>query len=102
MSFRHSSGRLLVIALLVSSAHAAFAEDPLFQVPIECEGDYRHHLQGVTTDGKGAIFWSFTTQIVRTDAKGKVETSVEAPNHQGDLCYHEGKVYVASESGELQ
>lgn len=101
MCFRFSFGHLLVFALLVSLADAAFSEDLTARVPIECEGDYRHHLQGVATDGEGAIFWSFTTMIVRTDAKGKVLVSVEADNHQGDLCYHDGKVYVAVNLGRF-
>ena len=77
------------------------AEEWVQHAPIECEGDYAHHLQGVATDGEGAFFWSFTTRIVRTDAKGKVQVSVEAENHQGDLCYHDGRVYVAVNLGRF-
>ena len=35
---------------------------------VQCEGTYKHHLQGVCTDEK-AIFWSFTTTLVKTDMK---------------------------------
>ena len=40
--------------------------------PVTCEGAYSNHLQGVCTDGKGTIYWSFTTKLVKTDAGGKV------------------------------
>lgn len=68
---------------------------------INCDGEYSHHLQGVCTDGKGTIFWSFTTKIVSTDSSGKVLKEVSAPNHQGDLCYHDGAVYVAVNLGRF-
>ena len=88
-------------ASLFLTSDTGFADEFSAHVPIECEGDYRHHLQGVATDGEGAIFWSFTTTIVRTDAKGQVEVSVEAENHQGDLCHHGGRVYVAVNLGRF-
>ena len=37
---------------------------------VTCEGSYRHHLQGICTDGEDAIYWSFTTTLVKTDLSG--------------------------------
>lgn len=67
--------------------------------PIECEGDYRHHLQGVGIGAKGNIYWSFTTTLVKTDATGKRLKQIEVPNHHGDLCVTGNRVYVAVNLG---
>ena len=57
------------------------------------------HLQGVACDGE-AIYWSFTTSLVKTDLTGANKLAeVEVPSHSGDLCVHRGKVYVATEEG---
>jgi len=69
--------------------------------PVTCEGTYPHHLQGVCTDDKDAIFWSFTTKLVKTDRTGKVVKLVDVANHHGDLCFHRGKVYVALNLGKF-
>lgn len=69
---------------------------------ITCEGSYRYHLQGVCSDPKAnVIYWSFTDAIVKTDDKGRVLTKVQAPNHQGDLCYQDGRLYVAVNLGKF-
>ncbi|PQO42681.1 hypothetical protein C5Y97_02045 [Blastopirellula marina] len=68
---------------------------------MDCQGTYRGHLQGVAADGKGSIFWSFTDRLVKTDTAGKSLIAVEAPSHQGDLCFHEGKLYVAVNLGQF-
>lgn len=65
-----------------------------------CDGTYRHHLQGICVDGS-AIYWSFTTTLVKTDLNGKVQRSIPVANHHGDLCYHEGKLYVAVNLGKF-
>jgi hypothetical protein len=69
--------------------------------PVACEGSYPKHLQGVCTDGGDSVFWSFTTQLVKTDRGGKVVKRVEADDHHGDLCFHDGKVYVAVNLGKF-
>lgn len=77
-------------------------------VPIEaeefgdatCEGTYPHHLQGICV-GDGAIYWSFTTTLVKTDPKGKVLIKIPVANHHGDLCFHEGRLYVAVNLGKF-
>ncbi len=65
-----------------------------------CEGTYQHHLQGVCTDEK-SIFWSFTTTLVKTDMEGTLLKQVPVANHHGDLCFHDGKLYVAVNLGKF-
>jgi hypothetical protein len=38
---------------------------------------------------------------VKTDADGRVQKKVDVANHHGDLCYHDGKVYVAVNLGKF-
>ena len=68
---------------------------------IQCEGLYPMHLQGISTDKKTNIFWSFTNELVRTDLKGKVLDRIKVLNHHGDLCFKDGKVYVAVNLGKF-
>ena len=65
-----------------------------------CEGKYKHHLQGVCAD-ENAIFWSFTTTLVKTDMEGTLLKKVPVANHHGDLCFHDGKLYVAVNLGRF-
>jgi hypothetical protein len=67
---------------------------------VTCEGSYPHHLQGVCVD-EAAIFWSFTTTLVKTDLDGKLLRKVPVANHHGDLCFHDGKLYVAVNLGKF-
>ncbi len=62
---------------------------------VVCEGQYEYHLQGVATNGVDAVYWSFTTVLVKTDLEGKVLARAEGPSHHGDLCYANGRIYVA-------
>lgn len=80
---------------LAATAHAATAEE------IHCEGEYGGHLQGIATDEAGHIYWSFTVDLVKTDATGKVLHAIEVVSHHGDLTYHDGKVYVATNLGKF-
>ncbi len=68
---------------------------------IKCEGLYPMHLQGVSTDKKTNIYWSFTNELVRTDLNGKVLDRIKVLNHHGDLCFKDGKVYVAVNLGRF-
>ena len=65
-----------------------------------CEGTYRHHLQGVCVDEQ-AIYWSFTTELVKTDLDGRVLKKSPVANHHGDLCHHDGRLYVAVNLGKF-
>lgn len=90
----HASLRLIPL-LLISTAVAASD----FQ-PVDCEGRYERHLQGVCVDDS-AIYWCFTTDLVKTDTQGKVLQQVAVANHHGDLCHHDGKIYVAVNLGKF-
>lgn len=68
---------------------------------IQCEGLYPMHLQGISTDKKNNIYWSFTNELVRTDLKGKILDHIKVLNHHGDLCFNGGKVYVAVNLGKF-
>ena len=65
---------------------------------VTCEGTYPQHLQGICTD-QAAIYWSFTTTLVKTDQNGKLLQKVPVANHHGDLCLHADKLYVAVNLG---
>ncbi len=67
---------------------------------VTCEGAYPHHLQGVCVDD-AAIFWSFTTTLVKTDLHGRVLKKIPVANHHGDLCHHDGRIYVAVNLGKF-
>ena len=90
-------GALLIVAggLLALVTHSPAAE-PLGKVT--CDGHYKKHLQGVATDGE-AIYWSFTTVLVKTDRAGQILRKVDVADHHGDLCFHDGRVYVAVNLG---
>jgi len=66
--------------------------------PVTCEGRYPQHLQGICLD-EGAIYWSFTTRLVKSDLTGRVVREMPVVNHHGDLCLHEGRLYVAVNLG---
>lgn len=68
---------------------------------IQCQGRYPMHLQGISTDKKANIYWSFTNELVRTDLKGYVLNKVGVLNHHGDLCYNDGKLFVAVNLGKF-
>ena len=86
------------ILILLSALNVSVV---LASVPIVCEGSYDGHLQGITTDGTENIFWSFTKTLVKTDLQGKISVKVRVDTHHGDLCFHQGKVYVAVNLGEF-
>ena len=67
---------------------------------VTCGGTYPHHLQGIAVDGE-AIHWSFTTTLVTTDREGNVLKEVPVANHHGDLCFHDGQLFVAVNLGKF-
>ena len=91
--------RLFVFTILIFTPLLVHAAEPFSNV--KCEGSYRYHLQGVTTDGENAIYWCFTDALVKTDTSGKVVRKIPVGNHHGDLCHHDGKVYVAVNFGRF-
>jgi len=86
--------RFLLFALALFGLHSASAADAFR--PTACEGTYPRHLQGICTNDKDAIYWSWTDSLVKTDTDGRALKQVPAANHHGDLCFHAGRVYVAT------
>lgn len=86
--------------LTVMLLHTARAVAADFQ-PVTCEGTYPRHLQGICTNDKVAIYWSWTDALVKTDLDGRVLKKVPVASHHGDLCYHAGRVYVATNLGQF-
>ena len=91
----------LIIPLLCACAAAAQTGDAARFGPVKCAGDYAQHLQGVCTNGRDAIYWSFTTALVKTDSSGAVVEQIDVPSHHGDLCYRDGRIYVAVNFGKF-
>lgn len=86
---------LLATALLTASTlDAAELQN------VTCEGTYSHHLQGICAD-REAIYWCFTTTLVKTNLQGKLLKNVPVANHHGDLCFHDGKLYIAVNLGKF-
>jgi hypothetical protein len=67
---------------------------------VTCEGVYEQHLQGICVD-KESIYWSFTTELVKTDLNGKLLKKVTVQSHHGDLCIDKGKLCVAVNLGKF-
>lgn len=86
--------------LLCLAARALCADTPAWQ-ETSCEGAYPRHVQGVCSNGRDALYWSWTDALVKTDLTGKLLHRVPADNHQGDLCHHAGKIYVAVNLGKF-
>lgn len=59
-----------------------------------CQGESRSHIQGVEADDSG-IYWSFATDLFKTDWDGHILAHQSVPNHHGDCCLREGKLYVS-------
>lgn len=91
--------KVLFLALTLIGIPAARAADAFY--PVACEGTYPRHLQGFCTDDKDAIYWCWTDFLVKSDANGRVLKKVPVANHHGDLCYHAGRVYVATNLGKF-
>jgi hypothetical protein len=80
------------------------AAEPLHDNPLRatyCEGSYPRHLQGICTNERDAIYWCWTDALVKTDSQGRILKQVPVANHHGDLCYHAGRVYVATNLGKF-
>lgn len=68
---------------------------------VDCEGRYYGHLQGVCTDGQSQLFWSYNTTLVCTNERGAVLRKATVANHHGDLCFVDGRLFVAVNLGEF-
>ncbi|QDT11110.1 glycerophosphodiester phosphodiesterase [Stieleria marina] len=90
----------LIRQALPQPADAVSKGDSLQNINVACEGTYPHHLQGIAADDS-SLYWSFTTTLVKTNKKGELATKVPVANHHGDLCYRDGKLYVAVNLGKF-
>lgn len=89
-------------ALLAAATGGLVAADPPPEfAPVQCEGAYPMHLQGVAVDERGDLYWSFTVALVKTDRSGRVLRRANVANHHGDLCVRDGKVFAAVNFGEF-
>lgn len=96
---RHSLVTIVCAAPLVAALVNA-GEAPMLQAA-SCEGVYPRHLQGICTNDRDAIYWSWTDALVKTDAQGRILKQVPVANHHGDLCFHGGRVHVAVNLGKF-
>lgn len=92
---------LFAVFLLAIPLVVVPAADGVITHPIHSEERFPLHLQGACRALSGDLYWSWTDAIARTDAAGKLLARVAADNHQGDLCYHDGRVYVAVNLGRF-
>jgi len=67
---------------------------------VRCEGKYPQHLQGICLD-TNSVYWCYTTVLVKTDGNGQVLRKIPVADHHGDLCLHDGKIYVAVNLGKF-
>lgn len=75
----------------------AVASDPFRATHFK--GTSTTHVQGVCTDNSAAIFWSWTDRLAKTDTSGHELAAIAVQKHHGDLCFHEGRLYVAVNLG---
>ncbi len=92
--FGHRVYAQVLCSLLVPDA-------PVEIEAVQCDGDYSGHLQGVCLNDQGSIYWSFTTVLVKTDMQGRIQKRIPVANHHGDLCFNDGRVYVAVNLGKF-
>lgn len=88
-------------AFVTPTCSSARAADGVPFQEVACPGVYKQHLQGACRDDEGNLFWCFTSQLVKTDAAGKIERQVPVADHHGALCYHNGKIFVAVNLGKF-
>jgi len=91
--------RHLLLTLALLSLHGVRAADDFHATA--CEGTYPRHLQGICTDGRNSIYWCFTEALVKTDRNGLLIKKVPVASHHGDLGYHDGRVFVATNLGKF-
>lgn len=90
------------LCLWLCGASLAPAADPAREFhATSCEGAYVRHLQGICTNDRDAIYWSWTEELVKTDLDGRLLKRIPAADHHGDLCHVAGKLYVAVNLGKF-
>lgn len=85
-----------LVGLACLAAWTCMADDAALPKEILMDGGayYPGHLQGVCSDGMN-IYWSMTWELIKTDLTGKKLAEYDNFEfHMGDLCWHNGRVYV--------
>ncbi|MDB6137969.1 MAG: signal peptide-domain containing protein [Verrucomicrobiaceae bacterium] len=90
-----------LLFILLTPVMALYAATPSPFHAAQCEGVYPQHLQGICTNQRDAIYWSFTDNLVKTDLDGRIQKKIKVARHHGDLCFVNGKVYVAVNLGKF-
>ena len=91
----------LILASLANCVALVHGEETSGIHAVRCEGAYPGHLQGVSTNGHDAIYWSFTDVLLKSDRDGRIVERKSVASHHGDLCYRDGRVYVAVNLGKF-
>ena len=92
----------IIAALLISASFTASAQSaPNYPTTIE-SGPYKAgHIQGIAVDTeRGYVYYSYTTQLIKTDLKGNIIGSVKGLlGHLGDMDFNkeDGRVYGSLE-----
>lgn len=99
----HGIGLIVALASLIFSTTGLADETAKMGSlhAVRCEGTYPGHLQGACSNGDDALYWCFTTVLVKTDSDGHVVRKIDVATHHGDLCYEDGKLYVAVNLGKF-
>lgn len=107
LSRRNALSSLTGAAVVALSAEIYLGKDAMASdlvlgfKPITLNGYYSGHLQGFCTNQRDSVYWSMTTSLVKTGIDGVPLKSVAVPNHHGDCCYLDGKIYVAVNLGRF-
>ncbi len=91
MPTRHLFTRVVLLAFLALLPLAA--QDGDF-APVRITPKYQGHLQGFCADDN-ALYLAFTTVMVKADYHGNILLEKPIDSHAGDVCLHEGNIYVA-------
>jgi hypothetical protein len=92
---------LLAFLALFNIATANDEDGKLPFKEISCEGSYFGHLQGVCSDGQSRLYWSYNTALLCTNGRGKILNKITVANHHGDLCFVNGRLFVAVNLGKF-
>ena len=92
----------IIVALLIGATLAAAAQNTHnYPTSIESGPFKAGHIQGIAVDTeRGYVYYSYTTQLIKTDLKGNIIGSVKGLlGHLGDMDFNkeDGRVYGSLE-----
>ena len=89
-------GKFLLVVLIAEFAFGCATKTMLGGDRIRLEGAYSGHLQDVWFDGAaGHIYWVNSTDLIKTDARGRILKHVKVNEHHAGVEVRDGRVYVA-------